>query len=203
MFAPATTSFMLMRKALWRGERPPAHSSTEPAWSYSMRTRVIALLRAVVFMMCCHAAVASAVAAGETPPQFALLDANGNLVSLEHLRGRVVYVDFWASWCGPCRRSFPWMNDLQRRYGDRGLTIVGVNVDKRRPDADRFLGQVPASFTIVFDAAGVTPSAWGVAGMPSSYLIDTQGKVVAVETGFVDERKTVMETRIQRLLDAH
>ena len=127
----------------------------------------------------------------------------GAPVDLAALKGKVVYVDFWASWCGPCRRSFPWMNDLQRRYGDRGLTIVGVNVDKRRPEADRFLGQVPASFTIVFDAAGVTPSAWGVAGMPSSYLIDTQGKVVAVETGFVDERKTVMEARIQRLLDSH
>lgn len=174
-----------------------------PMRSTTMRTRVMSLWRVLLVVLCCHAAFTWAINAGDTPPQFALLDAKGDLVSLEHLRGRVVYVDFWASWCGPCRRSFPWMNDLQRRYGDRGLTIVGVNVDKRRPDADRFLSQVPASFTVVFDAAGVTPSGWGVAGMPSSYLIDQQGKVVAVETGFLDERKGVMEARIQKLLDAH
>ena len=170
--------------------------------AFPIRSRVMPLVRLVLLVLCCHAAIVSAVGVGETPPHFGLLDGKGDLVSLEHLRGRVVYVDFWASWCGPCRRSFPWMNELQRRYGDRGLTIIGVNVDKRRPDADRFLSQVPADFTIVFDAAGVTPSAWGVAGMPSSYLVDAQGKVAAVETGFADERKSAMEARIQKLLDA-
>src|SRR5205807_6899132 len=121
--------------------------------------------RSLLCALVCGALMATnagAVDVGERAPSFALPTAAGDSVSLEHMRGRVVYVDFWASWCGPCRRSFPWMNEMQRRYGDRGLTIVGVNVDKRRPEADRFLGQVPASFTIVFDAAGVTPSAWGV-----------------------------------------
>lgn len=166
-------------------------------------TRPFVLLRWLLLVMAAHAGGAWALNAGDQPPPFALIDARGDLVSLEHLRGRVVYVDFWASWCGPCRRSFPWMNELQRRYGDRGLKVVGVNVDKRHADADRFLQQVPASFTIVFDAAGVTPSAWGVSGMPSSYLIDAQGKIAAIETGFMEERKSVMEARIQKLLDAH
>ena len=66
------------------------------------------------------------------------------------LRGRVVYVDFWASWCTPCKRSFPWMNELEVRYRDSGLTIVAINVDKRREDALRFLRDVPARFTVVF-----------------------------------------------------
>src|SRR5436309_15010672 len=200
MFAPGTTSFMPMHKALRRGERPPAHSSTGPAWSHSMRTRVIALLRAVVFVMCCHAVIASAVATGETPPQFALLDANGNLVSLEHLRGRVVYVDFWASWCGPCRRSFPWMNEMQRRYGSHGLSIVANNVDKNRADAPRFLTETPAEFTVVYDWPGAVPAVYAVKGMPSSYLIDAGGNVVVVEQGFRDGSAAAIEERIRALI---
>ncbi|MDQ6618620.1 MAG: TlpA family protein disulfide reductase [Pseudomonadota bacterium] len=162
--------------------------------------RAIAHALAVVLLIL-QTGTAWAVWVGDQPAPFALLDTRGDLVSLEHLRGKVVYVDFWASWCGPCRRSFPWMNDLQRRFGSRGFAIVGVNVDKRRADADRFLEQVPSSFPIVFDAAGVTPSAWGVRGMPSSYLLDPQGRVVAVETGFLDERKALVEARIEKLLD--
>lgn len=139
---------------------------------------------------------------GQQAPAFALLDAQGNLVSLTRLRGHVVHVDFWASWCGPCRRSFPWMNALHSRYGDRGLAIVAINVDKKRVDAERFLQQNPAAFSIVFDAAGVTPSAWGVRAMPSSYLIDQQGKIIATEMGFTEERKGIMEERIRVLLGA-
>jgi thiol-disulfide isomerase/thioredoxin len=142
---------------------------------------------------------AGAVAPGESAPAFALLDVRGNLVALERLRGKVVYVDFWASWCGPCRQSFPWMNALQQRYPDR-LVIVGVNVDRRRADADRFLQEHPAQFTVVFDAAGATPTAWAVKGMPTSFLVDAGGKVVAVETGFEDAKASAMEERIRGLI---
>ena len=92
------------------------------------------------------------------------------------------------------------MNEMQQKYGARGLTIVGINVDKRRPDAERFLRQTPAIFSIVFDADGKTPEAYAVKGMPSSYLIDTAGNVVAVESGFRDEQKAGLEERIRALL---
>lgn len=162
------------------------------------------MLRVAVLCIAALAStLASAIGTGEPSPGFALLNAAGELVALDHLQGRVVYVDFWASWCGPCRRSFPWMNELRQRYRDTDLVIIGINVDKRRSDADRFLLQTPAAFTVLFDAAGVTPSAWGVRAMPSSYLIDRQGKVVAVETGFDDDRKSVVEERIRKLLEAH
>lgn len=162
-----------------------------------------ALRAAVLCIAAVAAPIASAVATGEPPPNFALLNAAGELVGLEQLRGRVVYVDFWASWCGPCRRSFPWMNEMRQRYRDTDLVILGINVDKRRSDADRFLLQTPAAFPILFDAAGATPSAWGVGAMPSSYLIDRQGKVVAIETGFDDARKGAVEERIRKLLESH
>ena len=146
------------------------------------------------------AARVTALGIGDAAPPFVLPTAAGDPVALGKLKGRVVYVDFWASWCGPCRRSFPWMNEMPQKYGARGFTVVGVNVDKRRPDAERFLMQTPAAFTIVYDAAGATPEAYAVKAMPSSYLIDATGKVAAAESGFRDEQKAALEERIRALL---
>jgi thiol-disulfide isomerase/thioredoxin len=153
-----------------------------------------------VLALTAEAALAAGV--GDPAPAFALRDAHGATVTLDGLRGHVVYVDFWASWCGPCRRSFPWMNDLHRRYGDKGLAIVAINVDKNPADAARFLERNPAQFAIAYDRDGTTPLAYAVEGMPSSYLIDARGKVVDVEQGFHDDRKAALETRIQGLLAA-
>ena len=145
---------------------------------------------------------AAAVGTGEAAPPLVLADAKGETVALDKLRGKVVYVDFWASWCGPCKRSFPWMNELSQRYGADGFTIVAVNVDKKRAEAERFLAQTPARFTVVYDAAGATPAAWAVKGMPSSYLLDRTGKVVLVEQGFRDEQKPAVEQKIRDSLAA-
>jgi cytochrome c biogenesis protein CcmG, thiol:disulfide interchange protein DsbE len=112
----------------------------------------------------------------------------------------IVLVDFWASWCGPCKRSFPWMNEMTRKYGAKGLTIVAINVDKKREDAEKFLKLAPAEFTVVYDPAGKAPAAWQVKAMPSSYLVDATGKVVLVENGFKDERKGEVEERIRAAL---
>ena len=147
------------------------------------------------------AAPVRAARMGETAPALALTTAAGDTVDLARLRGRVVYVDFWASWCTPCKRSFPWMNELDARYRDSGLMIVAVNVDKRRDDALRFLREVPARFTVVFDEEGKTPAAFDVKGMPSSYLIDREGRVAAVEEGFHEERAKAIEQRIRALLE--
>ena len=159
-------------------------------------------LSALLFA-CLACAAARAATPGSAAPPFTLPDAAGEAVSLAPLRGRVVYVDFWASWCTPCRRSFPWMNALQARYGKDGLAIVGINVDKRREDAERFLRDTPASFTVVYDAKGATPAAYDVKGMPSAYLVDRKGNVVAVEEGFHDERRDDVEAQIRALLAQH
>ena len=161
-----------------------------------MRTDAAAALLA--FALSAHA-----LAPGDPAPAFTLADGTGKTVSLASLRGRVVYVDFWASWCTPCRRSFPWMNAMQARHGGEGLTVVGVNVDKRPADAARFLGDVPATFTVVYDPGGATPSAYGVKGMPSSFLVDRHGIVAWIEEGFRDERRDDLEARIRALLAQH
>jgi thiol-disulfide isomerase/thioredoxin len=164
--------------------------------------RGAALVAALVAAFALVSTATSAAGVGDPAPAFALRDAHGDALALDALRGRVVYVDFWASWCGPCRRSFPWINELQGRYGARGLAIVAINVDKSPADAARFLERNPAQFPIAYDQAGATPLTYGVQGMPSSYLIDAQGKVVEVEQGFHDERKAALEQRIQALLAA-
>ena len=144
--------------------------------------------------------LAAAVSVGERAPPFALPTAAGDMVALERLRGRVVYVDFWASWCGPCRRSFPWMNAMQRKYGAQALAIVAINVDKKRDDATRFLSEMPAEFTVVYDAPGAVPAAYAVKGMPSSYVIDQNGNVSAIELGFRDTSPATLEQKIRTLL---
>jgi cytochrome c biogenesis protein CcmG, thiol:disulfide interchange protein DsbE len=80
---------------------------------------------------------------GDTAADFALTDVRGATVRLSDLRGSVVYVDFWASWCAPCLKSFPWMNQIEQRYAARGLKIVAVNLDQKRADADGFLAKFP------------------------------------------------------------
>ncbi len=143
-----------------------------------MRTLVpalaAALLAAILTLPAAHA-----TEAGQPAPAFALPTAKGDTVALDKLRGKVVYVDFWASWCGPCRRSFPWMNEMQQKYGAKGFTVVAVNVDKKRADAEKFLGQNPANFTVVYDEAGSTPAAYGVKGMPPEQVEKETGMTYA------------------------
>jgi thiol-disulfide isomerase/thioredoxin len=143
---------------------------------------------------------ARAIDPGQAAPGFSLPRASGDTVALAALRGRVVYVDFWASWCTPCKRSFPFMNELHQRYAAQGLEVVAVNVDRKREDADRFLRQVPAAFTVVFDPAGSAPAAFGVKSMPSAYVIDAEGRVAYVENGFREERRTEVEERVRAAL---
>ena len=141
-----------------------------------------------------------AVNVGEPAPALSLPNADGLPVKLEDLRGKVVYVDFWASWCAPCRQSFPWMAEMQKKYSQAGFAVVAVNVDKNRADANRFLQTTAAPFTVVFDPQGTTPAAWNVKAMPSSFLIDAKGKVALVESGFRDDRKSEIESRITSLV---
>ena len=120
--------------------------------------------------------------------------------SLEAYRGQVVWLDFWASWCTPCRRSFPWMNEIAERYADQGLIIVGVNVDRERNLADEFLRETPASFSIVYDPEGELAKQFEVLGMPSSYLVDQDGNVISSHIGFKRDQRENYEAAIREAL---
>jgi peroxiredoxin len=105
-------------------------------------------------------------------------------LDLPSYRGKVVYMDFWASWCPPCRTSFPLLNALHNELQGRGFEVIAVNVDENREDLMHFIEQVPVDFTIAADPDGECPQAYDVVAMPSSYLIDKQGIIRYVHHGF-------------------
>lgn len=142
---------------------------------------------------------ALAVERGAPAPDFTLPGPAGK-VQLADYRGKVLYLDVWASWCVPCRQSFPWMNAMLAKYEAQGLRVVAVNVDRKPADAQRFLAQVPARFQLAFDAEGALPRSYGVKAMPSSFLIAADGRVLEVHSGFADDEKAQLEQRIRAAL---
>lgn len=139
------------------------------------------------------------LAATRDAPGFSLPTADGQL-ELSSLRGKVVYLDFWASWCTPCKKSFPWMVEMKAAYKDQGFEIVAVNLDSERELADAFLNDVDVNFKIAFDEPGDTATLYELRGMPSSYLIGRDGKLYASHIGFRDKDKPKMEAAIKELL---
>ena len=140
--------------------------------------------------------------AAETPEAGAVFRLPGRQgeVASDSLRGRVVVIDFWASWCEPCRKSFPWLGSLQKKYGGRGLTVVGINLDKKRSAADAFLARFDAPFPVAFDPAGRTAESYRVAAMPTTVVLDREGRVIRRHAGFDPARTAEFETFLEEVL---
>lgn len=137
------------------------------------------------------AAASVRAAAGEPPA-----------LDLGAYEGKVVVVDFWASWCVPCRRSFPWMNEMTARYADDGLVFIAVNMDAERAEADAFLAEYPADFRIVYDGgAGTLAREFEVMAMPTSYVFDRSGNRVARHLGFKVKQQDEYEALIVETLN--
>jgi cytochrome c biogenesis protein CcmG/thiol:disulfide interchange protein DsbE len=118
-------------------------------------------------------------------------------VALDSLRTKVVLVDFWASWCGPCRQSFPWLSTMSERYGDNGLVVVAINLDKDRDLAQTFIRQFSPPFIVAFDPEGKTAEAFNVTAMPSSFLVSRSGRLVYSHAGFELRDADTIEQRIK------
>ncbi|MEW8029413.1 MAG: TlpA disulfide reductase family protein [Candidatus Thiodiazotropha sp.] len=134
-------------------------------------------------------------------PDFSLQGENA-FISLSEYKGRVVLLDFWASWCVPCRASFPWMSEMQNRYGSQGLEVIAINLDKDRALADAFLSKTAAEFTVAFDPMGEVATKYGLKGMPASFLIDHQGRILESHVGFFQSETGEREREIKRVLNS-
>jgi cytochrome c biogenesis protein CcmG, thiol:disulfide interchange protein DsbE len=126
---------------------------------------------------------------------------NGPSLDLSEHKGKVVVVDFWASWCVPCRRSIPWLNAMQSKYADEGLVVIGINVDAERASAERFLAETPAQFRLVYDSEGRLPKELGVVGMPSSFIFDRTGRLITKHIGFQNGRRNEYEQVLREALN--
>ncbi|HEY3382681.1 MAG TPA: TlpA disulfide reductase family protein [Vicinamibacterales bacterium] len=166
--------------------------------------RAIAAMTITIAFLASPGRVAAAApqsgAPGQPAPAVRLSSADGSVLSLADLKGRVVLVDFWASWCAPCRRSFPALDRLYVNLKSRGFEVIAVNLDERRQDAVDFLVARPHETTVVFDPEGASARAFGLAGMPTSFLIDREGRIRFVHVGYTDKVLDAYRREIEQLL---
>ena len=124
----------------------------------------------------------------------------GQTLELNQYKDKVIYVDFWASWCGPCAKSFPFLNEIHKQLNDKGLQIVGVNLDENMDDAKAFLAKYPSSFTVMADISKQCAKDFDVKAMPSSYLIDRKGNVQHIHMGFRSGEAKDIRAQVEKLL---
>jgi peroxiredoxin len=144
-----------------------------------MKTRIAALAAALAI-----AVPALADPAGAPAPQFTLAARGGHDVSLSQYHGQVVMINFWASWCGPCRQEMPLLENIYKRYNKLGFTLLGVNVEPDSKLAEEWLKATPVSFPILYDTQSKVSKLYDVAGMPSTVIIDRSGKLRTLHRGY-------------------
>jgi thiol-disulfide isomerase/thioredoxin len=163
------------------------------------------MLRVAVFLSLLFAGAAQAVDVGQPVPPFSVANHEGDQrVTRENLRGKVVLIDFWASWCGPCRESMPLYDKLRAEFPHERFDILAINLDEEYSDAQAFLAKNKVSYPVALDPLGTTAQVFGLVGMPSSFLIDQQGVVRQRHTGFRAKDIDALRREIGALLgDAH
>lgn len=141
---------------------------------------------------------------GELAPDFSLpgVRSSDSAITLSELRGNIVYVDFWASWCLPCLRSLPQINTLYEQYAEQGFEVVAITIDDPIEDALDFLDdlEIPLSYHVVADQTADIMDAYGVVGMPTSFLIDRSGRIQKVHKGFREGDTELLEQALVALL---
>lgn len=160
-------------------------------------------ITAVAFILACLLIApfkAYSAGIGEAAPAFTLKDMKGNTVTLESLKGKVVFLDFWATWCGPCKEEFPELDALYKKYGKDGFEVIGISVDKSESNVAEFLKKRPVSFTILTNTKGDVAESYGLPGMPTGFIIGKDGVIKYRHAGFSRAFLPVYEKEIVELL---
>ncbi|QFU77225.1 TlpA family protein disulfide reductase [Halioglobus maricola] len=131
---------------------------------------------------------------------FTLKSADGSNMRLSEHRGEVVLINFWASWCGPCRQEMPELERLQQQYHDLGFTVFGINVEQDREAADRTLKDIPVTFPVLFDVENTVSETYGVDAMPATVLVDRNGVIRFAHRGYKPGYEQLYEEQIRALL---
>ena len=142
-----------------------------------------------------------ALAANPAAPDFTLKSTSGENLRLSEMRGQVVLLNFWASWCGPCREEMPILDDIHDQYGKLGFTVLGVNVDKVQAEADKILRKTPVDFPVLYDPEGKVSKLYRVSAMPTTVIIDRDGKLryqhKSFKAGYEDKYVANVKTLIK------
>ncbi|HKE94377.1 MAG TPA: TlpA disulfide reductase family protein [Povalibacter sp.] len=139
-------------------------------------------------------------ASSSLAPSFTLPSRSGDMVSLDKLKGQVVMLNFWASWCGPCRQEMPLLDQMHKRYSSLGFTLIGVNVESNTQDAEKWLQQTPVTFPVLFDKENRISKLYDVNAMPSTVFIDRKGNVRALHRGYKPGDESEYLNQIRALL---
>ena len=143
----------------------------------------------------------AALSEGDVAPAFDLpVLGEAEMVSLAEHHGKVVYLDFWASWCGPCRISLPQISKLQEELGSSQFQVIAINLDKNQDRGIRFLRRFPVNYTVLSDPAGKVAKIYQLPGMPSSFIINQAGSISLTHTGFRQGDMTIIHDHIKKLL---
>lgn len=164
----------------------------------SMMMLVASMTLAMSMVTSAQAESANAESAEADPPPMHISEFSS--LDLSKYKGKVVYLDFWASFCASCRRSFPWMNEMQAKYGDRGLAMVGVNIDRYRSAAEGFLKETPAEFDILYDPERKHFGEFGAYAVPFTFIFDEKGYLLTGHAGFNQNSIASYEETIKSLL---
>ena len=160
-------------------------------------------LKAWLAMTAAIVLIASAVAAGIEPssaPDFTLKSQEGENIRLSEYRGEVVLINFWASWCGPCRQEMPVLSELHDKYRALGFTVLGVNVETDTRKAKKLLQELPVSFPVVFDSDSVVSKQYDVIAMPSTVLVDRNGTMRYLHRGYKPGLEDVYRQQVRELV---
>lgn len=158
-------------------------------------------LAVLALCLCALPSLRAADGPSAAAPDFTLESSGGGAVTLSELRGRVVLINFWASWCGPCRQEMPLLDQLFRQHEPLGFTVLGVNVDEDPRRARSVLSKIPVSFPIVFDGANAVSKLYGVVVMPTTVIVDRRGTIRHLHKGYMPGYEDTYRQQVRSLLE--